>query len=120
MPDIELADITPSELLHEAGDGAHVGRRHQEMHVVVHQHIGVKHAPRRRQRLLEEFEISPTIEFVEKTREAVVSALHNMLRNTGKIESGLASHALIAPRPPKIHCNLRERRGVGLFIAADK
>jgi hypothetical protein len=58
VPCIELADLAASELLHHLGDGAGCTRPHQQVHVVVHEHIGVQRARGIEQRFAEQVQIT--------------------------------------------------------------
>jgi hypothetical protein len=90
---VELPDVLAAEPLHHAADRARCGRRHQQVDVVVHQHIGVEQAAVGEQRLAQQLAISGAIGIVRETGQAVVAALHDVLRDAGKVESGLACHA---------------------------
>ena len=82
MTGIEPADISASELLHERRYRAHFRRSYQQMHMVVHQHIGVQFAASGEQRVVEQVQVSMTICLIEKAGQAIVAALHDMLRDT--------------------------------------
>ena len=89
---VELPDIAPAELLHQATCGTHCGRRCQQVDVVVHQYIGVQLAARGEQRLPQQLAIAGAIRVVEEAGKAIVSTLHDVLRNAWQVESRLASH----------------------------
>ena len=93
MTDIELADVAASEFLHQASNRADVGRRDQQMNVIVHQHISVQSAACIQQRFAQQGDIALSIVLVEKAGQAVVAALDDVLRNAGQVESWLSGHA---------------------------
>lgn len=92
MPRLEQADVLPTERLHHPAqvNGAH-GRR-QQVDVIVHQHIGVQPHSRRRQRFPQQLQIVQPVAVIEEARQAVVSTLHDVLRNARQIESRCAAH----------------------------
>ncbi|WP_233580330.1 hypothetical protein [Luteimonas sp. 100069] len=47
----------------------------------------------RHQRLLQGLQIPQVVTIVEEARQAIVAALHDVLRNVGQIEAGQASHS---------------------------
>ena len=89
---VELPDIAPAELLHQATCGTHFGRRCQQVDVVVHQYIGVQRAARGEQRLPQQLAIAGAISVVEEAAKAIASTLHDVLRNAWQVESRLAGH----------------------------
>jgi len=93
MAGIEEADVVGAEALHQAANVAGVLRRHQEMDMVVHQDIGMQVALRPGQRLAQEVEVAQSIAIVEEAGQAVVAALHHVLRDAGQVDTGEASHA---------------------------
>jgi 23S rRNA maturation mini-RNase III len=62
--------------------------------VIAHEHVRVKLASRRRKRLTRQVQIAVSIFIVEKTRQAIIATLHDMLRDAGKIQSRKARHAV--------------------------
>lgn len=98
---IELANVLAAELLHEGGDGARLRRRDEQVHVVVHQHVGMQLAAGGEQRFAQQVAIADAVGIVEEAGQAVVAALDDVLRDAGQVESGLASHARsVAARRP--------------------
>lgn len=61
--------------------------------MIVHQHIGVKNAPRMQQSFAKQLEITVSIAVIEKTKQSIIATLHDVLRNIGEIKSRLACHA---------------------------
>lgn len=95
---VELRGVLAAKPLHHAAGRAGCGRRHQQVDVVVHQHIGVEPAIVGEQRLAQQMAVAGAVGIVQETGQAVVAALHDVSRDTGKIESPLACHATsIAP-----------------------
>lgn len=91
---IELADVAASRFLHGAGDRPDFRRRGQQVDLVVHQHAGVQSAASVEQRLARHGQVASPIGIIWKAGKAVVAALDNVLRNSGKVESGLSGHCL--------------------------
>lgn len=71
MAGIELADVTASELLHEAADRTDGWRRYQQVDMVVHQHVGVQLAARIEQCLTQQREVTLPIVIVQKAWQAI-------------------------------------------------
>ena len=67
--------------------------RRQQVDVVVHQPMGVQLHAGRRQRFPQQVEIVQPVAVIEEARQAVVSTLHDVLRNARQIESRCAAHA---------------------------
>lgn len=63
------------------------------MHVVVHQHVGVQLAAGRKQCFAQQLAITGTVFIVQEAGQAVVAALHDMLRDAGQVEAWKAGHA---------------------------
>ena len=97
---IERAHVAASQHLHEARYAAGFGWRHEQVHVVVHQHIRMQFAARSKQRLPQELKIAESIAVVQEAGQAIVAALHDVLGNAGEFESGKAGHGASIPREP--------------------
>lgn len=80
---VELADTAASEFLREASDGPDFWWRSQQMDGVVHQHLRVQCAAGVEQRLVQQRQVALPIVIVENAGQSIVSALNNMLRNSG-------------------------------------
>ena len=74
--------IAPQRLHHAAQPLGHRGRG-QQVHVIVHQYIGVQRDLRRHRRLAQEAEVALAIRVVAKQRGAVVAALEQVVRVAG-------------------------------------
>jgi hypothetical protein len=61
--------------------------------MVVHQHIGMQLTSGSEQSLFQQLQIALSVVAIQKTWQPVVAALHDMLRNTGKVESWKSGHA---------------------------
>lgn len=61
--------------------------------MIVHQHIGVEMHTADGECLTQQVEIVQAVAVVEKAGQTIVAALHDVLRNTGKVEAGCAAHA---------------------------
>ena len=88
MARIELADVLAAELLHQATDGTGRGWRGQQVHMVVHQHVGVKLAVGGEQCFVQELPVASAVDIVEEAGQAVVAALHDVLRDAGQVDAG--------------------------------
>lgn len=68
--------------------------------MIVHEHVGVKKATRVQQRIAEQMQITLPVGVIEKAGEAIVTPLHDVLRNAGQIESRKSGHeANVATHP---------------------
>jgi hypothetical protein len=101
VPTVELADVLAPELLHEPANAAGVGGRGQQMDVVVHEHVRVRLAAGGPQRVVQEVAVARAVSVVENAGQAVVAALHDMLRDARKVETGEAGHARRIGRRPR-------------------
>ena len=99
MAGIEQCDIAPAHLLHENADGAGFTRSQQQMNVVVHKDVSMQPAAGRVQRFPEDGQVVKAILIVQEAREAIVAALHDMLRNIGQVDSGKSGHMTIPAAP---------------------
>lgn len=100
MPSIELTDVLTPKLLHQLRGHAGIGWCQQEVNVIVHEHVSMKKAPRVQQRIAEQMQITLPVGVIEKAGEAIVTPLHDVLRNTGQIESSKSGlEASVATHP---------------------
>lgn len=60
------------------------------MHLVVHQHVRVQLDISREQRIAEQMQTTRAITVIQKTGQAIVVALHDVLRDSGQVHAGLA------------------------------
>ena len=90
---VELADVLAAQSLHQLADGAGSRGRGQQVHVVVHQHVGVQLALAGEQGFTQQLQIAGAVGVVEETGQAVVAALHDVLRDARQVDAGLAGHA---------------------------
>ncbi len=101
VPDTN-GSIVAREGMHQPRQGTDLARRYQQMHMVAHQHIRMQATTKSQKRLPQTLEVALAILVIQKTAQAIVASLHNMLRNTGKFkawESGHARHNH-SPCPP--------------------
>ncbi len=70
--------------------------RHQQMHVIGHQHAGVYHDAAADSRLTQVGQATTAIRVVEEAWLPIVATLYNMLRHTGKIRAEKTSHGEIS------------------------
>lgn len=91
MTAIELAHVLAAEPLHQLADGARDGWRGQQVDVVVHQHVGVQLEAAGQQGVAQQLPVARAVIVVEEAGQAV-AALHDVLRNAGKVDAGLSRH----------------------------
>ncbi|KVA68657.1 hypothetical protein WI58_17610 [Burkholderia cepacia] len=105
---IELTDVLTPQLLHQSRGRAAIGWCQQEVNVIVYKHAGMKKATRVQQRVAEQMQITLPVGIIEKADEAIVTSLHDVLRNAGQIESRKSGHeAGVVTRP---RCRSRHGR----------
>jgi hypothetical protein len=85
---VEPADIAAPELLHHPADAAAFRWRQQQMHVVVHEDVGVQLAPCGHQRAAQQVAVMCAVVVIEEAGQSVVTALHDVLRNSRQVETG--------------------------------
>lgn len=68
------------------------------MHVVVHPYIGVQLVVIREQRLAQSVEVARAVFDIKKAGQAVVAALHDVLRNAGQFQANLSGHVRMVDR----------------------
>jgi predicted dinucleotide-binding enzyme len=83
MPSVEQADVLAAGPLHHPADIAGALRRGQQVHVIVHQHVGVQAHVRCLHDFARERQVAKAIAVVEKAGQAIVAALHDVLRYAG-------------------------------------
>jgi len=83
MAGIEQPRMLSSQLVHHSRNGACTRRSDEQVYVVVHEHVSMQFALDSQQRFPQERQIATAIEVVEETGKAVVSPLHDVLRNAG-------------------------------------
>lgn len=89
---IEQADMAAAQGLHQPGDGARRGRGQQQVDVIVHQHPSMQRTAGALQALAQQLPIARPVHVVQDAGQAVVAALHHLLRNTGQVQTGQAGH----------------------------
>jgi len=109
---IHMAHVAPAERLHHATYATEVRRRHQQVDMVGHQHVGMDRATFALCDFVEIAQVTTIVVRREEARLAVVAALDDVLCDAGKIESGWAGHADIQRRMPG-----SSRTGARLAIA---
>jgi hypothetical protein len=67
------------------------------MHVVAHQHVRMQPAAEAQQSLAQALQITLPVTVIQETRQPVVAALHDVLRNPRKIETRKSGHATSIP-----------------------
>ncbi len=85
---VDMVHVAPADRLHHAGHGIVALRRHQEVYVIAHQHIGVYIAAAIRRSALQAIQIKEIVLVIKETRLPVVSTLDDVLRDAEEIESG--------------------------------
>lgn len=89
---VHVAHVASAQGLHHAADAADSGRRHEQVHVVGHQYVGMDRAAFTPGDFIEIAQVASIIVGGEEARLAIVAALDHMLCDSGKIESGWARH----------------------------
>ncbi|WP_261985589.1 hypothetical protein [Burkholderia cepacia] len=87
-----MIDVLTPKLLHQLRGHAGIEWCQREVNVIVHEHVGVKKATRVQQRIAEQMQITLPVGVIEKAGEAIVTPLHDVLRNAGQIESRKSGH----------------------------
>lgn len=89
---VELPGIATAELLHQARNGACFRRHDQQVHVVVHQHVGMQYTASVQKRFAKEVQIAAAVSVIQEARQAIVAALDDMLGNACEVVAGLSCH----------------------------
>jgi hypothetical protein len=63
---VDIGHVTPPKRLHHFSDAVRLVRRHEHVHVIGHQHIGVHRSGVSRRGLLETFQVEAIIVLMEK------------------------------------------------------
>lgn len=98
---VYMTHVTPAECLHHAADATDVGRRHEQVDVVGHQHVRMDCAAFAQRDFIEVVQIAPIVAGREEAGLAIVAALDDVLRDAGEIESWWARHADVPDRMPE-------------------
>ena len=93
VPGVEQSHVVPAQLLHHPPECAEFRRRRQQVHVVVHQHVGVQAAAGGVQCFAQQLAIARAVFVVQEAGQAIVAALHDVLRDAGQVEAWEAGHA---------------------------
>ncbi len=104
MPIIKIAYIGAPEALHDVADAPFVMWRHQQMHMVGHEHIGVYLTMMALAGVYQLGEVDPIILISCENGLAVVTPLNNVLRMSGQDE---------ARETRRLSCVTMRRRGIG-------
>jgi hypothetical protein len=92
VPIIEAADVGGAQRLHELRSSPWGIRGKQHVHVVVHQHIGVNPDGEPRRAVLEDSQVVATVCVVGEAVPPIVSPLHDVQGNTGRLEAWVSGH----------------------------
>lgn len=84
VPGIEQADVPAPESLHHPTDVAGGRWRRQQVHVVVHQDIGMEAHAAGREQFAQQLQVAQPVAVIEEAGQAVVAALHDVLRDPGQ------------------------------------
>jgi hypothetical protein len=82
-----MAHVPPPQRLHHPPDGACVLRRHQQVHVIGHQHVGMHATAEFQARLAQRAQVIAVVVRLEEARLAIVATLHHVLGHARKIKS---------------------------------
>jgi len=93
MAGVERADVLAAQYLHHPAQGAGFGRGGQQVHVVVHQHVGMQVAAGGEQGVAQQVAVAAAVFVVQEAGQAIVAALHEVLRDAGQVKTGQAGHA---------------------------
>jgi hypothetical protein len=80
---IDVPNVAASHRNHRAREIVFSNWRHQEMHVIRHQHVSVQRDLCAPQNLAQQGEVADVILFGEEARAPVMSALNHVNRNAG-------------------------------------
>lgn len=89
---VDVAHVAATERLHQRRRRARVLAGQQQMHMVGHQHIGMHGDAELERQLPQVLQIARPVDVGEEARLPIIAPLHDVLGNTGKIQSGLAWH----------------------------
>jgi hypothetical protein len=119
---VDVADVSPPQRLHEAGDLSAAGRRHQQVDVIGHQYIGMHGTAFTQRDLLEILQVALAVHVSEKAGLAVIAALDHMLRDTWEVKAWPAWHRRLLAKDlsvPVSACGFCQRRSKGLLGKVD-
>ena len=89
---VELPDVLAAKALHQLADGASAGRGHQQVHVVVHQDVGVHLAPCGEHCFVQQLTIVGAVFVAQETGERIAAALHHVLRDARQVKAWESGH----------------------------
>jgi hypothetical protein len=81
-----------SETVHEPAQACLFSDREKQMHVIRHEAVGVERGPKLRDELPQQAQIDEVIGRIEKTRDPVIRALHDVNREFGDDQSSVTGH----------------------------
>lgn len=93
MPSVEQARVISREGVPQPRQRIQLTRRHQQVHVIAHQHISVRSAPETPKRMTQALQVALAIQIIQETRQPVVSPLHHVLGNAEHVETRESGHA---------------------------
>ncbi len=89
---LELAERTGGQAAASVGRWRGPQARGEKVHVVVHEDVRVQLAAGGEQCLAPELPLAAAVIVIEEAGQASVAALHDVLRNAGEVDAGLARH----------------------------
>ncbi len=92
MAGVEQAYVLAPQFLHRPAQGAGFGRGHQQVHVVVHQDVGVQLAPCGEHCFVQQLTIVGAVFVAQETGEPIVAALHHVLRDARQVKAWESGH----------------------------
>jgi hypothetical protein len=102
---VDVADAAPPERLHDAHTASGFCRRHQQVNVIGHEHIGVNGAVFGPHDLAKVVPIALVVDGGEEARLPIVAALYDVARNMGEIETGLPGNDGASQRNAPAWCD---------------
>lgn len=113
MPCIEQGYVVAAKTLHQCACRARVWRGEQQVHVVVHQHPAMQLATGVVQGIGQQVQVGAAVQVIQEAGQAVVAALHDVLRDAVQIEAGLSGHTRSVPSPGTLPDQRITRRHTG-------
>jgi hypothetical protein len=106
VPQGAAAIMGAIDVLHMPPPQRHDERRHrrrlfrgeEQVDVIGHQHIGVQRALGLAQRFSQPMQVAAVVFLAEKARLAVVAALHDVERNSIKLDTRTSGHEIMLAR----------------------
>jgi hypothetical protein len=83
--------------LHHARNGAFGPGRHQQVHVIGHQYIGMHAAPGFQSGLAQVLQVAHIVHLAEEARLPFIAALDDVLRHARQVQSLGPRHPLVLP-----------------------